>query len=55
MNKKKICCHPYFQAILGSDSIYSMRVRSIMGKQVMLMLVDSDSSFTSSVSIWLNN
>jgi hypothetical protein len=44
--QREVCCHLSFQAISGSDSIYSMRVRSIVGKQVMLMLVDSGSSST---------
>jgi hypothetical protein len=44
--QREICCHLSFQAISSSDSIYSKKVRSIMGKQVMLMLVDSGSSST---------
>jgi hypothetical protein len=44
--QREVCCHLSFQALSGSDSIYSMRVRSIVGKQVMLMLVDSGSSST---------
>jgi hypothetical protein len=44
--QRDICCHLSLQAISGSGSIYSMRVRSIVGKQVMLMFVDSGSSST---------
>jgi hypothetical protein len=40
----ELCCHLSFQAVSGTDNDYSMRVRSIVGKQTMLMLVDSGSS-----------
>lgn len=40
----ELCCHLTFQAVSGTANDYSMRVRSIVGKQTMLMLVDFGSS-----------
>jgi hypothetical protein len=34
----ELCCHLSFQAVSGTCNDYSMRVRSIVGKQTMLML-----------------
>lgn len=40
----ELCCHLTFQAVSGTANDYSMRVRSIVGKQTMLMLVYFGSS-----------
>lgn len=38
------CCHVLFQALAGNAKGNSMRIRAIVGKQVMVMLIDSGSS-----------
>jgi hypothetical protein len=46
---KELCCRLSVQALAGTGSINSMRIRAVVQKQLMLMLVDSGSS-TSFVS-----